>query len=103
MKTISRNQLTQQNHLEIINKENHHNHEIIEHNGIYRWKVDPTIDYLVHQMDFNELIMNLYKNGHDKNSEMFRKIYRDIGYSLDGYWEIFYCQVNNEKANEYRI
>ena len=36
------------------------------------------------------------------NSEMWRKLYRDLGYSLFGYWEIFYWEANNEKAAEYK-
>ena len=37
-----------------------------------------------------------------KNSEEWRKLYRDIGYSLYGYWEIFYWDMNNEDAADYR-
>jgi hypothetical protein len=40
--------------------------------------------------------------GYDKNSEVYRKLYRDIGYSLEGYWEIFYWEVNNPIASEYK-
>jgi hypothetical protein len=39
--------------------------------------------------------------GLDKNCDEYRKVYRDIGYSLDGYWEIFYWEVNNPISREY--
>lgn len=39
-------------------------------------------------------VANNSENG--KNSEVYRKLYRDMGYSLYGYWEI-----NNEDAGEY--
>ena len=35
--------------------------------------------------DFNEVIMSLYEQGYDKNSELHRRLYRYIGYSLTGY------------------
>jgi len=41
------------------------------------------------------------KMGLTKNSEPVRKLYRDMGYSLSGYWEIFYWDVNNEEAEDY--
>ncbi len=28
-------------------------------------------------------------------------MYRDMGVSLFGYWEIFYWEMNNEKSQEY--
>jgi hypothetical protein len=40
--------------------------------------------------------------GLNKNSEEVRKLYRDMGYSLSGYWEIFFWEVNNEDAPLYR-
>jgi hypothetical protein len=40
--------------------------------------------------------------GLGKNDESVRKLYRDMGYSLSGYWEIFYWEMNNEDADQYR-
>jgi hypothetical protein len=48
-----------------------------------------------------ELKYKTYEKGYTKNSEIYRKLYRDMGYSLSGYWEVFYWDVNNEKVDEY--
>jgi hypothetical protein len=50
----------------------------------------------------NNIVALFYSIGLTKNSEEWRKLYRDIGYSLDGYWEIFYCEMNNKDAADYR-
>jgi hypothetical protein len=52
-------------------------------------------------MNFNKVIEEFLYRGLDKNSDEYRKVYRDIGYSLDGYWEIFYWEVNNPIASKY--
>jgi len=50
----------------------------------------------------NNVVNFMYSIGLTKNSEEYRKLYRDIGYSLYGYWEIFYWEMNNEDASDYR-
>ena len=39
--------------------------------------------------------------GADKNDPRIRELYKHIGYSLYGFWEIFYWGVNNEDAYKY--
>jgi hypothetical protein len=46
--------------------------------------------------------MLFMRMGLTKNSEEVRKLYRDMGYSLSGYWEIFYWDMNNEDAHKYK-
>ena len=67
-------------------------------NGIIRWKENENL----RSIDINKVIEIFYELGYDKNSEVYRKFYRDLGYSLSGYWEVFYWEVNNEDQNEYR-
>lgn len=101
MTTIKREDIKDELYQDIFQKEAHHDHEIIiDKHGIYRWKKDPVIDFL--SKDLNSVVRQLHEEGHDKNSELYRKIYRSIGYSLNGYWEIFYWEANNEAADEYR-
>ena len=88
---------------DIIKIENHHNHEIvISESGTYRWKPNPDVELLLERISLNDLIPLLIFMGYDKNSEVYRKLYRDMGYSLYGYWEVFYWDGNNEKAHKYR-
>lgn len=82
--------------LEMKEKESHHNHTIIIEGNRLRW--GKTIDY----EDLNKKWEEWSKRGLTKNSEEVRKYYRDIGYSLYGYWEIFYWEVNNPLASEYK-
>lgn len=104
MKTITREELLHiDTYAEILRKESHHNHEIIEdEHGVYRWKADPVIELFFEHSDFNAVIVGLLEQGYTKNSEEYRKLYRDLGYSLFGYWEVFYWDLNNEDAAEYR-
>ena len=106
MRIVSRKEAgeTVELYKEIIDSESH-SHPIVETieggSEVWRWKTDPEIEALVDKVDFNELIMFLYKHDYTKNGELWRHLYRSIGYSLSGYWEIFYWDLNNEDANEY--
>jgi len=90
------------NHEEIVKAEEHHQHEIIKVDGKYRWKSDPDIVKLKDRIGLNNIIELFISVGIERNSEEYRKLYRDIGYSLDGYWELFYWEANNPDTGRYR-
>lgn len=103
MKTIKREDIKEHDFLEILKKESHHEHEIIEdEHGTLRWKEDPTVRKIIDKGILNDLWYLFHTMGMDKNSEHIRKLYRDMGYSLSGYWEIFYWEVNNPIAKKYK-
>ena len=87
----------------ILDTESHHDHKIVvDEHGTVRWKQDPWISYLIdNKIDLNALIHLFHKLGIDRNSEPYRKLYRELGYSLSGYWEVFYWELNNEDAANY--
>ena len=90
---------------EIFDIEFHHNHEIVrDENGTVRWKSDPVIAGMITKtVNLNDLWYIMFHTmGLTKNSEQVRQLYRDMGYSLSGYWEIFFWEMNNEEAPEYR-
>jgi hypothetical protein len=88
---------------EIIKTEEHHDHEIIrDAHGILRWKENKDVKTHLENISLNDLCPLLTCMGYGKNSEVYRKLYRDMGYSLSGYWEIFYWEVNNDEADEYQ-
>lgn len=92
-----------EDYAEIFNSESHHKHRVIEdENGTLRWEEDPVVRRLINNIGLNDLWVLFMKMGLTKNSEEMRKLYRDMGYSLSGYWEIFYWEVNNEEAGNYR-
>jgi hypothetical protein len=94
---------TAEDYKEILDKESHHDHEIIRHgNGTLRWKENPMVNEILNRGDLNDLWYLFHTMGLTKNSEEVRKLYRDMGYSLSGYWEIFFWEVNNEDAPLYR-
>lgn len=102
---ISREELMDvDDYKEIFDIEFHHNHEIIrDQNGTVRWKADPFIEGMItNTVNLNDLWYIFHKMGLTKNSEEVRKLYRDMGYSLSGYWEIFFWEANNENSPEYR-
>lgn len=90
-------------YIEILDREDHHNHEIIMDNSYtIRWKANEYVRISQRNISLNDLCPLLTYLGYGKNSEVYRKLYRDLGYSLSGYWEVFYWEANNEKADEYR-
>lgn len=102
LKILKREEIDVEMYREILDKETHHNHEIIEdENGTIRWKEDPHVTHFLNNISLNDLCPLLKCLGYGKNSEVYRKLYRDMGYSLCGYWEVFYWGVNNEDASEY--
>lgn len=104
METISRDTFKDHELFEeIMRKESHHNHDIVDEGHGPRWKEDPRVSKLVDDMGgMNNVVAFMYSIGLNKNSEEYRKLYRDIGYSIYGYWEIFYWDMNNEDAADYR-
>lgn len=103
MTEVNRADITDEYYREILDKETHHDHAIItDAQGTLRWKENPNVNLLVKKVNLNHLIFLLIELGYDKNSEVYRKLYRDMGYSLSGYWEVFYWDANNDAADKYR-
>lgn len=98
---IKREDIREELYQEIFEAEKHHDHEIVMDGETYRWKRNDGIRFLVDNMDLNDLVDLLMRLGYDKNSEIFRKLYRNMGYSLYGYWEVFYWETNNPRSKEY--
>ena len=102
MKTIQRKDLPS-NYDEMMVTETHHNHEIImDGNGTIRWKENVIVNHILINISLNDLCPLLDSLGYGKNSEVYRKLYRDMGYSLSGYWEVFYWDMNNEYCDDYK-
>ncbi len=101
-KIINRSEILESTYVEMLRTESHHNHEIIkDEHGTIRWKENPNIRQFLEKISLNDLCPMLKALGYGKNSEVYRKLYRDLGYSLSSYWEVFYWDWNNEKAAEY--
>lgn len=103
MRIVKREDITEETYREVLDIETHHDHVIVEdERGILRWKQNKEVRDLVDKMNLNDIVELFSLLGYGKNSEIFRKMYRDMGYSLNGYWEIFYWEVNNENAADYK-
>ena len=91
------------NYREMMKTESHHDHKIIiTENGTLRWEADEFIGRLTDGCNLNDIVQGLHSKGNGKNSEIYRELYRKMGYSLSGYWEIFYWDMNNEDAADYK-
>lgn len=102
MEIVKREDIKVQDYIEIFEKEKHHNHEIIrDENGTLRWKENEVVESYRKNISLNDLCPLLTELGYGKNSEIYRKLYRDMGYSLSGYWEVFYWEMNNDDADDY--
>jgi hypothetical protein len=103
-KTVPRGKIKEEHFRLILDTETHHDHEIIkDEDGTLRWKPNLDVCKIKERLSVNEIIPLFCHLGYGKNSEIYRKFYRDIGYTLFGYWEIFYWDVNNEEADEYKL
>ena len=104
MKEIKREQVSAMSpdYAEILRKESHHDHKIIEdEHGTIRWQSQPTVREILDRVNFNDVWVLFHYMSLTKNHEEVRKLYRDMGYSLSGSWEIFYWEMNNEYADQY--
>ena len=106
MKTVSRQDvlaLGSDEYNAVLLSETHHDHEIIEDGaGVLRWKENHVASRVLSRINLNDLVVLLRTLGYGKNSEVYRKLYRDMGYSLSGYFEIFYWDVNNPDYLDYK-
>lgn len=87
----------------ILDKESHHNHPIVmDDRGIIRWEENKLVRELADIVGLNYIVEQFYEKGYTRNNEKYREFYRNLGYSLNGYWEIFYWELNNDEADEYK-
>ena len=101
MKEVTRKDLPS-DYDEMMKTEQHHQHDIIiDENGTIRWKEDPFIRQFTKDCSLNHIVMGFLSNENDKNTESYRELYRKMGYSLSGYWEVFYWDMNNDEADDY--
>ncbi|HBY40162.1 MAG TPA: hypothetical protein DEH24_12130 [Alteromonas sp.] len=85
----------------LLLKETHHDHPIVEINGSLHWQETPGVNQLLDTgLELNRLIDMLQHLGIDKNHEVYRDLFRKMGYSLDGYWEIFVFY--NQDCDQYQ-
>lgn len=78
--------------------EAHHDHKIIYDKKLKKFVWETTY---VGKYDLNKIMADFSKRGLTKNSEEVRALLRSIGYSLYGYWEIVYWEVNNSDVKSY--
>lgn len=101
MKLVDRNDLPE-DYKEMMLTESHHQHEIVMDGDVLRWKKDPNVEYFLLKISLNDLCLLLESLGYGKNSEVYRTLYRNMGYSLSGYYDVFYWEANNERCSEYQ-
>jgi len=89
-----------ENYKVIFEKEKHY-HKIVKINDIIRWEEHPGKTEFIKEKGLNHCVNQMILLGLNKNSEEWRALYRNLGYSLSGYWEVFYWEWNNPIAEEY--
>ncbi len=87
---------------DMLSTEQHHDHEIVVVDGIAQWKKNPGVREVVDMCSLNNIIGEMEIKGIGKNDERYRRLYRNMGYSLFGYREVFYWSINNEDTEDYR-
>lgn len=87
---------------EVMKGERYHNHIIIkDKHETYRWEDNPSREKEIMDWYGAKDLNELFENGAKKNQPLVRELYRCIGYSIFGYWEVFYWDWNNELADEW--
>ena len=88
----------------ILAEEPHHGHAVVHlgENKTLCWDQNNEVVAMCEKIGLNNVMALFSAMGLDKNSEIVRKFYRDIGSSIFGYWEVFYWEVNNPDADEYK-
>ena len=77
-------------------------HELhVNEHGTLRWVANPEKEQEIMD-EFGASDLNqLFARGADKNDPRIRDLYKCMGYSLFGFWEVFYWEVNNPRAYKY--
>lgn len=104
MKIIDTKYVTVNYIIDILKKEKHHKHNLVTYdndNSVY-WETNKIVLDIVDKIGLGNIMQLFCELGLTKNDEVVRKLYRDIGYSLFGYWEIFYWETNNPIAKKYK-
>lgn len=72
---------------DMLKKEAHHADEIVlGEDGKYYWKENPITRALVSKISFGKVWEMMDLMGYGRNSEHVRRLVREYGYSLMGYW-----------------
>jgi len=78
-------------------------HELyVNEHGTIRWVADPEKEQEIMDEFGARDLNDLFMKGADKNDPRVRELYKHIGYSLFGFWEVFYWEVNNDCAHQYQ-
>jgi len=87
----------------VLKREELGNELYVDKNGTIRWVANPEKEKEIMDefgaCDLNDLFGRCHA---DKNDPKIRELYKCIGYSLYGFWEVFYWRVNNSRASEYK-
>jgi len=55
--------------------------------------------------EFYEIYYDQFTPDYDepaKNNKLFRELYKCRGYSINGFWEVFYWEMNNEDVDDFK-
>jgi hypothetical protein len=103
---VPREEITDTRFGEIFKTEPHVRHRVVRYadsNHLY-WEKHPPVILLMQAeggISFEEMLDAMIKQGHNKNSEIYRKLYRDAGCSLYDYYETFYIPNDSYYPSEY--
>ncbi len=98
---MTNSEIAYQLYFDMMIKELHGHPLIKREDGSLAWECKPGVIEIAERIGINNIVELFESLGFGKNSEVMRKLFRDLGYSLFGYWELFYWEVNNPAASEY--
>lgn len=91
-----------EDYAEVLEREELGHELCVDEHGTIRWVANPEKEQEIMD-EFGAVDLNhLFMKGANKNDPRIRELYKHIGYSLYGFWEVFYWEANNERAWEYQ-
>ena len=91
-----------EDYAEVLEREELGHELYVSDHGTIRWVANPEKEQEI-MNEFGARDLNdLFMKGADKNDPRIRELYKHIGYSLFGFWEVFYWEANNERTHQYQ-
>jgi hypothetical protein len=105
METIISNRALHPAFLEIFETEDHYRHNVVKitlgSSTHSYWQTNTSIYHFLQPLGLHQLSETLLAWGLDRNTELYRKLYRDMGCSLFNYKEIFYMPNDAYHPSQY--
>lgn len=104
MKTLTRKEVSDmaEHYRVVLETESYHDHELVEDEiGRPKWRENPETWVMVEEIGLTNVSKVLNQLGYGKETEVMKKLFRDMGYLLEGYYELFYWDSSGKRIDNH--